>query len=129
MSRTDVTIAVLGLGEAGGAFARDLREAGAGVRGYDPAVPCDTDSEADAAKGADLGPRLTGAEGSTVDRLVSGTRRHAVRRTAEMAAAAEMLGELGVPADVAGAARDQLARLSSGKSNATKVPKLGEELR
>jgi|SRR5438067_3726923 len=268
MSRTDVTIAVLGLGEAGGAFARDLREAGAVVRGYDPAVPCDTDSEADAAKGADLvlsvnsasasvdalhaglpgladgaiwadmntaspGTKrklaeiaaahevpftdvaimapvpgrglavpmlasgvaasataellagfggkvqvmagaaglaaerkllrsvffkgmsaavvealqaaraagcedwlrevivaeLTGAEGSTVDRLVSGTRQHAVRRTAEMAAAAEMLGELGVPADVAGAARDQLARLSSGKSNATKVPRLGEELR
>ncbi|MFD0541125.1 hypothetical protein ACFQY7_52150 [Actinomadura luteofluorescens] len=31
-------IAVLGLGEAGGAIARDLVAAGAVVRGYDPAV-------------------------------------------------------------------------------------------
>jgi len=72
---------------------------------------------------------LTAAGASTVDRLVTGTHRHSVRRTAEMAAAAEMLGELGVPSDVAVAARDQLARLSNGKSNATNVPKLGEELR
>ena len=53
------TIAVLGLGEAGGALARDLAAAGAVVRGYDPAVPAPegivaTGSEADAATGADL---------------------------------------------------------------------------
>jgi 3-hydroxyisobutyrate dehydrogenase-like beta-hydroxyacid dehydrogenase len=251
------TIAVLGLGEAGGALARDLVAAGAVVRGYDPAVTApdgvlDTGSEAEAAAGADLvlsvnsasaavgalraglsgvgqavvwadlntaspgtkrslaeiaagrgtlfadvaimapvpgrglrvpmlatgdgaarvaellrpygasievmaGPaglaaerkllrsvffkgmaaavvealvaaratgcedwlreliedELTGANASTVDRLVSGSYRHAVRRTAEMAAAAEMLGELGVPADVASAARDHLARLTA----------------
>jgi 3-hydroxyisobutyrate dehydrogenase-like beta-hydroxyacid dehydrogenase len=246
------TIAVLGLGEAGGAFARDLLAAGAVVRGYDPAVPAtggvlDTGSEADAADGADLvlsvnsasaavdaleagigtaamwadlntaspgtkrrlaeiaagrgvpfadvaimapvpgqglrvpmlatggaarqvaeillpfgasievmaGPaglaaerkllrsvffkgmaaavveaiaaaraagcedwlreiienELTRADAATVERLISGSHRHAVRRTAEMAAAAEMLDELGVPADIAGAARDHLARL------------------
>jgi 3-hydroxyisobutyrate dehydrogenase-like beta-hydroxyacid dehydrogenase len=246
------TIAVLGLGEAGGALARDLLAAGAVVRGYDPAVPAtggvlDTASEADAADGADLvlsvnsasaavdalnagldtatmwadlntaspgtkrrlaeiaagrgvpfadvaimapvpglglrvpmlatgcaaaqvadvlgpfgasvdvmdGPaglaaerkllrsvffkgmaaavvealtaaraagcddwlreliesELTRADATTVERLVSGSYRHAVRRTAEMAAAAEMLGELGVPADIASAARDHLARL------------------
>jgi 3-hydroxyisobutyrate dehydrogenase-like beta-hydroxyacid dehydrogenase len=57
---------------------------------------------------------LTAADESTVDRLVTGSHKHAVRRTAEMAAAAEMLAELGVPADVASAARDQLARLASG---------------
>jgi 3-hydroxyisobutyrate dehydrogenase-like beta-hydroxyacid dehydrogenase len=252
------TIAVLGLGEAGGALARDLAAAGAVVRGYDPAEAAvngvlDTGSEAEAAKGADLvlsvnsasaaidalhaglvgvgedtpwadlntaspgakraladiaaahgvpfadvaimapvpgrglrvpmlatggaaelvaetlnplgasvqvmaGPaglaaerkllrsvffkgmaaavvealqaaraagcedwlrgvivdELTNANASTVDRLVSGSYRHAVRRTAEMAAAAQMLGELGVPADVASAARDHLARLSDG---------------
>jgi 3-hydroxyisobutyrate dehydrogenase-like beta-hydroxyacid dehydrogenase len=251
------TIAVLGLGEAGGALARDLVAAGAVVRGYDPAVTAtdgvlDTGSEAEAARGADLvlsvnsasaavdalraglrglgesavwadlntaspgtkrtlaeiaaghgapfadvaimapvpghglrvpmlatgdaawrvadvlcplgaaievmaGPaglaaerkllrsvffkgmaaavvealaaaraagcedwlrevienELTGADAATVERLVSGSYRHAVRRTAEMAAAAEMLGELGVPADVASAARDHLARLSN----------------
>jgi 3-hydroxyisobutyrate dehydrogenase-like beta-hydroxyacid dehydrogenase len=246
------TIAVLGLGEAGGALARDLVTAGAVVRGYDPAVAAtdgvvDTGSEAEAAEGADLvlsvnsataavdalkagvgaaamwadlnttspgtkrllaeiaathgvpfadvaimapvpghglrvpmlatgeaaarvaeilrpfgasvevmaGPaglaaerkllrsvffkgmaaavvealtaaraagceawlrevienELTRADATTVERLVSGSYRHAVRRTAEMAAAAAMLDELGVPADVAGAARDHLARL------------------
>ena len=55
---------------------------------------------------------LTAANASTVERLVTGSYTHAVRRTAEMAAAAEMLDELGVPSDVAGAARDQLAKLS-----------------
>ncbi|WP_370949413.1 DUF1932 domain-containing protein [Amycolatopsis sp. cg5] len=55
---------------------------------------------------------LTGAGESTVDRLVDGSRKHAVRRTAEMAATTEMLAELDVPAEVAGAARDQLARLA-----------------
>lgn len=54
---------------------------------------------------------LTAANESTVDRLVTGSYRHALRRTAEMAAAAEMLGELGVRADVASAARDQLSHL------------------
>jgi 3-hydroxyisobutyrate dehydrogenase-like beta-hydroxyacid dehydrogenase len=54
-----LTVAVLGLGEAGGAIARDLVEAGAVVRAYDPAVAADagmvaTTDEADAAKGADL---------------------------------------------------------------------------
>jgi 3-hydroxyisobutyrate dehydrogenase-like beta-hydroxyacid dehydrogenase len=58
---------------------------------------------------------LTGAGAATVDRLVDGSYRHAVRRTAEMAAAAEMLGELGVRADVAGAARDQLAHLADAQ--------------
>ncbi|HVW40429.1 MAG TPA: DUF1932 domain-containing protein [Amycolatopsis sp.] len=75
---------------------------------------------------------LSGADKDTVDRLETGSRKHAVRRTAEMAAAAEMLGELGVPNEVAAASRDQLARLaegSSGRSNATSVPRLGEELR
>lgn len=52
-------IAVLGLGEAGGAIGRDLVAAGAVVRGYDPAVPASggmvgARSEAEAADGADL---------------------------------------------------------------------------
>jgi 3-hydroxyisobutyrate dehydrogenase-like beta-hydroxyacid dehydrogenase len=54
-----LTVAVLGLGEAGGAIARDLVEAGATVRAYDPAVPAapgmrPTTDEADAATGTDL---------------------------------------------------------------------------
>jgi 3-hydroxyisobutyrate dehydrogenase-like beta-hydroxyacid dehydrogenase len=256
MSGKTVTIAVLGLGEAGGALAHDLREAGAVVRGYDPAMPGEYSSEAHAATGADLvlsvnsssaaedalraglaGLRagagwadlntaspgekrklaeiaaehdvpftdiammapvpgrglkvpmlasgvaatttaellnplgaavevmageaglaaerkllrsvffkgmssavvealvaaraagcedwlrgvivteLTEASESTVDRLVSGTYRHSVRRTHEMAASASMLEELGVAADIAGAARDQLARISAAKES------------
>lgn len=51
------TVAVLGLGEAGGTISRDLVAAGARVRGYDPAVRPSADltacsSEADAARGA-----------------------------------------------------------------------------
>ncbi len=54
-----MTIAVLGLGEAGSLLARDLLAAGAAVRGYDPAVAAagsitGTGSEAEAAQGADL---------------------------------------------------------------------------
>lgn len=52
-------VAVLGLGEAGGAITADLVAAGVTVRGYDPAVTAsggvqDCASEADAAKGADV---------------------------------------------------------------------------
>ncbi|HEU5109173.1 MAG TPA: NAD(P)-binding domain-containing protein, partial [Micromonosporaceae bacterium] len=52
-------IAVLGLGEAGGAIARDLVAAGADVRGFDPRVepPAGVDrrsGDADAARDADL---------------------------------------------------------------------------
>jgi 3-hydroxyisobutyrate dehydrogenase-like beta-hydroxyacid dehydrogenase len=60
-----LTIAVLGLGEAGSLIARDLLRAGAAVRGYDPAIPdpegltgtpgfASAGSEAEAATGADL---------------------------------------------------------------------------
>jgi len=59
---------------------------------------------------------LTSANAATVDRLVDGSFKHAVRRTHEMAAAAEMLGELDVRADVASAARDQLASLADSQN-------------
>jgi 3-hydroxyisobutyrate dehydrogenase-like beta-hydroxyacid dehydrogenase len=58
---------------------------------------------------------LTSANAATVDRLVDGSVKHAVRRTHEMAAAAEMLGELDVRADVASAARDQLAFITDSQ--------------
>jgi uncharacterized protein DUF1932 len=115
------TIAVLGLGEAGGALARDLVGAGAVVRGYDPAAPGRTACSTPARRPrrppaartgcAVIENKLEGADASTGERRVSGSYRHAVRRTAEMAAAAEMLDEIGVPADVASAARDHLGRL------------------
>lgn len=59
MTGQKLTVAVLGLGEAGGEIARDLAEAGVLVRGYDPAVrtldgiPLYS-AEAEAAAGADL---------------------------------------------------------------------------
>ncbi len=61
-----LTVAVLGLGEAGGTIARDLVAAGARVRGYDPAVPAPPGvttaaSDADACQGADLVLSLTTA--------------------------------------------------------------------
>lgn len=56
---------------------------------------------------------LVAAGEPTVDRLVAGTHRHAVRRAAEMAAAADMLVELDVPPTMAAASRDLLRRLSS----------------
>ncbi|MFD0688180.1 DUF1932 domain-containing protein [Actinomadura fibrosa] len=57
---------------------------------------------------------LVSAGESTVDRLVEGTHRHAVRRAAEMAAAATMLDELDVPPAMAAASRDLLTRLAAG---------------
>lgn len=56
---------------------------------------------------------LAAADAATVDRLVTGTHRHSVRRAAEMAAAADMLTELGVPPLIASASRDLLERLSA----------------
>lgn len=47
-----------------------------------------------------------------VDRLVDGSRRHAVRRIEELEAAAELLRELGVEPSVAEAAADVLRRLT-----------------
>ncbi|MBM2619558.1 NAD(P)-dependent oxidoreductase [Actinoplanes sp. LDG1-06] len=48
---------------------------------------------------------------STLDRIVEGSRAHAVRRREEMSAAADLLDSLGVPARVARASRDWLADL------------------
>jgi len=55
---------------------------------------------------------LTRSDAATLDRLVEGSHTHAVRRREEMAAAADLLDALGVPARVARAGRDWLADLS-----------------
>jgi len=55
---------------------------------------------------------LTRSDAATLDRLVDGSRTHAVRRTEEMAAAAQLLTELGVPPRIATASRDWLADLT-----------------
>jgi 3-hydroxyisobutyrate dehydrogenase-like beta-hydroxyacid dehydrogenase len=63
----NITVAVLGLGEAGGAISADLVAAGARVRGYDPAVRpgaglVGCSGEADAASGADVVLSVNSAE-------------------------------------------------------------------
>jgi hypothetical protein len=51
---------------------------------------------------------------ATLDRITRGTRQHAVRRAAEMEAAASMLTELGVPPLMAGASQALHERLTDG---------------
>ena len=53
------------------------------------------------------------AQADTVERLIDGTHRHALRRTGEMEAAADMLSELGVPPLIAEASRAVHERLST----------------
>jgi 3-hydroxyisobutyrate dehydrogenase-like beta-hydroxyacid dehydrogenase len=60
---------------------------------------------------ADIGEVLASASAATVDRLEEGSARHARRRVDEMAAAAELLGELGVPPRIARASHDWLRQL------------------
>ncbi|MEU9450844.1 DUF1932 domain-containing protein [Streptomyces sp. NPDC048277] len=59
-----------------------------------------------------IADELTRADAATLDRLVDGSHRHAVRRAAEMQAAADMLDDLAVPPLIATASRDVLRRLS-----------------
>ena len=61
-----------------------------------------------------IAAELAAADAATVDRITDGTRRHAVRRAAEMAAAADMLTELGVPPLMADASRALHERLATG---------------
>jgi 3-hydroxyisobutyrate dehydrogenase-like beta-hydroxyacid dehydrogenase len=65
---------------------------------------------------ADIAATLRDADESLVDRLVEGSAHHAVRRIAEMEAAAELLRELGVEPHVARAAIDVLHSLPSAPS-------------
>jgi 3-hydroxyisobutyrate dehydrogenase-like beta-hydroxyacid dehydrogenase len=59
-----------------------------------------------------IADELTRADTSTVERLVTGSRVHAVRRSHEMEAAAQLLDSLAVPARVTRAARDWLHDLT-----------------
>jgi 3-hydroxyisobutyrate dehydrogenase-like beta-hydroxyacid dehydrogenase len=60
-----------------------------------------------------IAEELTKAGASTVQRIVTGTRQHAVRRGAEMAAAAEMLADFGVQPIMADASRALHERLAA----------------
>jgi 3-hydroxyisobutyrate dehydrogenase-like beta-hydroxyacid dehydrogenase len=60
-----------------------------------------------------IADELTRFDESTVDRLIAGSRQHAVRREHEMDAAAQLLDSLGVPARVSRASRDWLRDLAT----------------
>jgi 3-hydroxyisobutyrate dehydrogenase-like beta-hydroxyacid dehydrogenase len=60
-----------------------------------------------------IAEELAAADASTVQRIVTGTSRHAVRRGHEMAAAAEMLTDLGVRPIMANASRALHERLAA----------------
>ncbi|HEY6278169.1 MAG TPA: DUF1932 domain-containing protein [Streptosporangiaceae bacterium] len=60
-----------------------------------------------------LAAELAAADATTLARLEEGSYRHARRRAQEMAAAATMLDELGVPARIARASQDWLEDLAA----------------
>ncbi|MGW1712810.1 DUF1932 domain-containing protein [Streptomyces sp. NPDC002156] len=66
-----------------------------------------------------IAEELTRADATTLDRLVEGSHLHAVRRTVEMQAAADMLDDLDVPPLIATASREVLRRLSRGEEYAS----------
>ena len=70
---------------------------------------------------AEIARELERATAATVDRLVDGSRRHAVRRSHEMAAAVEMLDGLGVPSRVSAASRDWLEQLAAEATDAAEA--------
>jgi 3-hydroxyisobutyrate dehydrogenase-like beta-hydroxyacid dehydrogenase len=59
-----------------------------------------------------IAAELAAMDAATLARITDGTRRHAVRRAAEMEAAADMLTELGVPPLMADASRALHTRLT-----------------
>jgi len=59
-----------------------------------------------------IAAELAAMDTATLARITDGTRRHAVRRAAEMEAAADMLAELGVPSLMAAASRTVHERLT-----------------
>ncbi|HEX4830480.1 MAG TPA: DUF1932 domain-containing protein [Trebonia sp.] len=69
-----------------------------------------------------IGQELARSGAETVDRVASGTRQHAVRRGAEMGAAAAMLTELGVPPLMADASRALHERLQQATSSSPARP-------
>lgn len=61
-----------------------------------------------------IAEELARADAATLERLLTGSRTHAVRRVHEMEAAERLLDDLGVPARVTRASRDWLRDLSPG---------------
>ncbi len=64
---------------------------------------------------ADIAKTFAEADQTTLERVVEGTHKHAVRRAHEMRDAAELLDTLGVPATMTRAAADSLERIAAGQ--------------
>lgn len=62
----------------------------------------------------EIAGELTAADGALVERLETGTRRHAARRVDEMEAAGALLARHDVPAEVTAATARRLRRLAGG---------------
>ena len=62
-----------------------------------------------------IAAELSAADQSTLARMEEGSHRHALRRSHEMAAASELLGELAVPSRVARASQLWLEDLAAGR--------------
>ena len=75
-----------------------------------------------------IAAELAASDVGTMERITDGTRKHAVRRTAEMEAAADMLTELGVPPLMASASRALHERLAKRRKTAYAENSLRERL-
>lgn len=69
---------------------------------------------------ADITRTLMAADGTTLDRIIDGTYKHAERRAHEMADAAALLDELGVPAPIARATTVSLQRIVARQRTASR---------
>lgn len=66
---------------------------------------------------ADIARTFAEADAATLDRIVDGTRKHARRRAHEMADAAALLDQLGVPSTIARASATSLERILAEQRN------------
>jgi 3-hydroxyisobutyrate dehydrogenase-like beta-hydroxyacid dehydrogenase len=113
----DLTVAMLGLGEAGSAIAADLVAAGLTVRGYDPAVQGvdgveDFGSEALAARGADVVLSVNSASAAVEAARVAGTELRSGQVFADLNTASPALKrEVGSIVEPSGAAFADVALL------------------
>jgi len=122
-----LVVGVLGLGEAGGAIAGDLRAAGATVRGYDPLPETGPDAAGpdEAAAGADVVLSLTtAAESVAAARSVLGVLRRGQVYADANTAGAERKRELAALVEPTGAAFADVALMAPVPGRGLRTPAL-----
>jgi 3-hydroxyisobutyrate dehydrogenase-like beta-hydroxyacid dehydrogenase len=121
------TIGFLGLGEAGGTIARDLRDAGATVRGFDPdpsTEPDAPDTET-AVAGADLVVSLTtAAEALTAARAAAPALREGQVYADANTSGAELKREVAAVIEPTGAAFADVALMAPVPGRGVRTPAL-----